>query len=824
MVKEVFAYLQTHWDREWYKTFEEYRFRLIEVIDDIVAKIESKEIPCFYLDGQTIALDDYLEIYLEKKDLLINLIRNNKLFVGPFYVLADELLVNGESLARNLLIGINEAKKYSCTDFIGYLPDAFGHSSWMPMILKKFGIENALVWRGVGEESQEFFWESPDKTKIKTIYLATGYFQDFFSKKSYTQNINNLLKILSKAAENIPILLPIGADHLACENKIKIKLKNFNRNNKAFKIKLSSLKEYIKATKNNKKLNTIKGELRNNSKSSILPSVYSSRIKLKQHNTKSQWLLSKISEPFYAISTNYKLLNSRQNLFNYAWKLLIQNQAHDSICGCSLDEVHRENITRFNKIEQLCNASIDFAKYNLAKKVSKESLLAVNLSNYTYEGVFSFFSDKKLPLPIVGSKKTFPIEISNDIHNIPVQENYKKYYEYLSYGEIKGLTIQAIPLCKTLQHDQIVKTTNKSIENSILLVKIKENGSIYIKNKINGKEFQNLHIITDEADIGDSYNFAPIEKDSKLQAEFKDSKILEKNDLRGKLKLIYTLKIPSHAKSETQRSSKKINHKFEIELTLSANSPRLDFKLNYENLSKDHILKLNFKLPQNITETTSEDTYGTIKRKYDSNYNYKELLPAPKGVEIDLNTGIFQRFVMVQGLCVLTKGLQEYEIENNNLNITLLRCFGIISKKKLTTRNTAAGPPLPTPEGQCIGAQIAEYSILLTDDTQTAFMEADFFYNPIVITQGKAKQTTLKKQTYLNLPDNFYVYNIKESEDKIGLIVKIFNLSSEEKNLIIKDKKEVTETNYLEEKLENKNLANKLIKFSPYELKVLKIK
>ena len=309
-----------------------------------------------------------------------------------------------------------------------------------------------------------------------------------------------------------------------------------------------------------------------------------------------------------------------------------------------------------------------------------------------------------------------------------------------------------------------------------------------------------------------------------MTAEYIGSKIIENNSLRCTFLLQYKLKIPSHAKKEKERSSKKLTHKFNVKLSLTANSSRLDFKINYENLSKDHILRLNFNLPEIITETVSEDTFGTIKRKYNPEYNYKNLLPAPKGAEIDLNTNATQRFVISQGLCILTKGLQEYEVSGKELNISLLRCFGIISKKKLLTRNAPAGPPLHTPKAQCIGPQSAEYAIILTDNPQDAIKAADMFYQPLIASRGTAKSTTLNSSQYLNLPENFYLYSLKESENRNYLTAKIFNLSDKPQNLKITGKKEIFETNILEENLSNKNLSKTIINFSPKELKILKIK
>ena len=816
MAKQVFAYLQTHWDREWYKTFEQYRLRLI---DDIFQKIESKEIPSFYLDGQTVALDDYLEIYPEKKAYVMDLIKKQKLFVGPFYALADECLVNGESLARNLLIGINSSKNYLAKDFTGYLPDAFGHCAWMPMLFKKTNIKNAIVWRGVEDEMQEFSWISPDGSDVRTTYLAAGYFQDFFAKKSYKKNINNLLTKLDSFSGDRPILLPIGADHLGCEDNIKAKIKNFNRDNKKFHIKLSSLNEYFQTTNKNTDLKSIYGELRSNSHSSVLPSVFSSRIYLKQHNMHSQWLLGKISEPLYAIGTQNGILKSKQNSFDYAWKKLIQNQAHDSICGCSLDEVHRENVCRYEKIEQLCNTAIDMAKFELAKQVANNELLTINLSNFDFEGVYSFYSSKKLDLPIVNKIKAFPIEISQDIHNIPVQENYTTYYEYLAYSqEIPALSFIS---SKPQKNKGLLKITTNSLENNRVKIEVNADGSLNLTNKITNKEFKNIHKITDDGDVGDSYNFSPTIDNQKLIAKFEKSQIIENNDLRKKLRLTYTLKVPTHAIDGKKRSSKLIKHYFETDIAINLNSPRIDFEINYKNLSKDHIFKLNFGLEKEITTVLSEDVFGTATRTYNPEYDYKKLLPAPKGVELNLNISCLQRFVSTQGFTILTKGLQEYEVDKNNLNITLLRCFDRISRKNLSSRGTAAGPPLPTPEGQCLGQQKAEYAILLSDNINEIFKQADYFYNPLVVCMGTGKNSSINKPTAIKLPDGLYLYNIKQAENREGNIIKIFNYSKKIQHFKINNYKTIYETNLLEEISSKENLFNKHIEINPNELKIL---
>ena len=177
MRKQVIAYLHTHWDREWYREFEVFRLRLLRVFDNILDMLETNQIPCFYFDGQISALEDYLDMRPEKKDLVKSLVYSKKLFIGPFYCLVDEFLTDKTCFEKNLEIGMKYAIDLGCTDFIGYLPDTFGHSENVLDILRDFGIDKCMVWRGCGDFPAEFKWCGMD-----TVNLVRGYFQDIFSQ------------------------------------------------------------------------------------------------------------------------------------------------------------------------------------------------------------------------------------------------------------------------------------------------------------------------------------------------------------------------------------------------------------------------------------------------------------------------------------------------------------------------------------------------------------------------------------------------------------------------------------------------------------------
>ena len=351
MKKTVIAYLHTHWDREWYREFEVFRLRLLRVFDNVLELLENNKIPSFYFDGQVSALLDYLEIRPEKESLVRKFISEKKLFIGPCYTLVDEFLTDKTAFEKNLEIGMKIAKDFGCNDFIGYLADTFGHSKNIPPVFKKFGIDKCVVWRGCGDFPSEFTFNG-----INTVNLVRGYFMDIFSAPMTIEQKaewlkGNLDKIAEKSGDYL--LLPIGADHLGIEPDIAQQIEQVNKLLDGYEIKLSNPFEYFELVKDNFKQFEWNDELRDNSKTFILQGSYSARTKLKQYNVKCTYLLEQADKLQKKYGSKYDAV------IEYAYKLLLKNQAHDGICGCSTDLVHRENITRYEKIIQIANSIIE---------------------------------------------------------------------------------------------------------------------------------------------------------------------------------------------------------------------------------------------------------------------------------------------------------------------------------------------------------------------------------------------------------------------------------------------------------------------------------
>lgn len=735
-MKKVIAYVHSHWDREWYREFEEFRLRLIEVFDEVLTALETGELPCFYFDGQTAALEDYLEINPDKIEQIKKLVKAKKLRIGPFYCSADSFLVSGECICRNLEMGIKKSKEFGETEFIGYLSDTFGHSQAIPMVLKSLRIDKACMWRGLGEKKADLDWDG-----IEVTYLIQGYFQDFLNtdwaidKKAEALK-KYLDKIFLKSGDNI--LLPIGADHLGIAKNIEKQLKEMPFEEYEFEI--ATPFEYFEKVKSREK---VSGEFLDNKLNFILSGVYSSRIDIKQANANSQWLLTRIAEPLQAICHFYFNTKNKQNEIDYAYKTLIKNHAHDSIYGCSIDKVHEENLIRYKKVDSVSNGVIKRVLRDLS--ADNAPLAVINLSNFEYSGKVKITTENKLPKWMkavkISSKKGFADKKLYNINEIPVTEDITNINEYLI--DVKNLPAFSLTQIKkeNICTENFLKTTETSIENANIKFEVK-NGKIVLTDKKRNEKYTDFITITDRKDDGDSYNFGAVKGDKPQKA------ILEKVSLRKNnfVQAILSLKFDM----------------LTLDAVLYNQSTMLEFSAKWNNKKKNHILQIGFKLKEKITSTISEDLFGTVNRSFDPDYDIYKHLPAPKGVELKTNTAPMQRFVIAQNFALITKGNNEYEINKNILNLTLLRATGIISNPHNPVRGTPAGPPLETPMLQQLGENRAEFAIAFENKEENLFKLAEEYYS------ANLPVFTNKPNTIFFKPDGF-VYSAKIENDKLRL-------------------------------------------------------
>ena len=383
-MKKLYVISETHWDREWYNDFQEYRARLVRMVDELIETLETvPEYKYFHFDGQTIVIEDYLKIRPENRERLMKLIKDGKLIVGPWYVMPDLFLISGESLVRNLQKGFALSREYGAEPLnCGYIVDMFGQSNQFPQILKGFNIDNAIFFRGIGDYPKDaFIWKGKDGTKVTVHKLDPGgsYGNFFFAARhhfkggaiNYAEQVEffkNFLNYCEERATGDVFIMFDGIDHIDIEPNLPKIIKNLKDNIPDIEIVHSNYDTFRKAfNEQNLSLETLEGCFHNAGKKGmnniVLKNVLSSHVELKQANDKCETMLTKVTEPLNAAIKQFRTLGilggneneikGREAFLKEAWEFLIKNHPHDSICGCSNSDVHLDNACRFRQTESI---------------------------------------------------------------------------------------------------------------------------------------------------------------------------------------------------------------------------------------------------------------------------------------------------------------------------------------------------------------------------------------------------------------------------------------------------------------------------------------
>ena len=388
--KKVFIVPHTHWDREWYLPFQKFRYTLVQLIDELL-KILNEQDFVFMLDGQTVVLEDYNEIRPERMQELLERIREGKISVGPWYLLPDEWLVGGESLIRNLEYSQDYATelKIPLMD-IAYLPDQFGHTSGMPQLLGDLtNLRTTVLWRGIPRQltSVPFIWKSHEnsKTAVNGVYLPFGYGNATMLPTDFNEFVDAIKEKTTELESFSPVplyLLMNGSDHLFPQPFTKEYAKRMSSND--LDVSISNLKDFVEKlngviTESQYTPQVLIGEFRSSARANLLQDTYSARMWIKQCNQRIEDMLTRQVEPLWTYLSSVSELDYPEGFLITAWKWLLKNQPHDSICGCSIDQTHEEMKTRYSWAESICEGALKDAEKTMHKiaQPSDESAVAV---------------------------------------------------------------------------------------------------------------------------------------------------------------------------------------------------------------------------------------------------------------------------------------------------------------------------------------------------------------------------------------------------------------------------------------------------------------
>ncbi len=391
MVRRVAVVPHTHWDREWYEPFQSFRMRLVGVLDDLLDLLErDPSYQRFLLDGQMAVVDDYLEVRPEAGERVRALVSAGRLEIGPWYILMDEHLVSGETIVRNLQLGLSRAAEMGGAMNVGYLPDMFGHVAQMPQILALAGIGDAVVWRGVPSEigTTAFRWEAPDGSAVRAEYLVAGYSNGAL----VPEDADALLRRLSAYENQIAgflsdgeeILFMNGTDHEPPQPWLGAVVAEANQLSRGFELRVSSISEYLAGAFRDG-LPRWQGELRSGFRSNVLMGVSSNRVDVKLAKARAEMSVERLAEPLSALLLPAEEWPGR--MLDLAWREIVRNSAHDSICACSVDAVVDTVVLRFAEAAQIGNGLAAKALDSLADRLSEAGPVVLNPSARSRGGV-----------------------------------------------------------------------------------------------------------------------------------------------------------------------------------------------------------------------------------------------------------------------------------------------------------------------------------------------------------------------------------------------------------------------------------------------------
>jgi alpha-mannosidase len=384
----------THWDREWYAPFDEFSERLVAMMD-VLLDLADEGFPHFHLDGQTAMIDDYLERRPERAADVARHVRNGRLSAGPWFTQMDEFLASGESHIRNLERGLARARSLGRALEVGYMPDQFGHIGQMPQILRMSGVDRAVVWRGVPHEieSDSFWWEAPDGSRVLTEYLAFGYFNASAGGRAFDriEDPAELAEAMEVATErqrpfaaSDRILVMLGYDHAGPDATFPARLEAARPSLHTVEAAVGGLEDHLRTQRPTADPPVWKGELRSGSRAHLLPNVYSARVHQKLERGRVESLIERYAEPLASLVPG---MAWPAHELDRAWQLLLWNGAHDSSCGCSHDQVALDVEGRFAEARAIGETIVDRAVRTLGSRSRGPGLLRFNPSPFDRDGI-----------------------------------------------------------------------------------------------------------------------------------------------------------------------------------------------------------------------------------------------------------------------------------------------------------------------------------------------------------------------------------------------------------------------------------------------------
>jgi mannosylglycerate hydrolase len=711
--------------------------RLIPVLDDLVDLLEREQkIPGFLLDGQTILLEDYLQVRPDQRQRVSRLVGQGRIETGPWYVLADEQIPSGESLIRNLLLGRADTESLGRGMPVLYSPDAFGHPGVLPSIAAQFGLTVGVAWRGIRSDRDLFRWRGPDGSEVVMYHLPPDGYEigsalspDPATARRSWEPVRRTL--VARATSN-HVAVFVGADHHAARSDLHQLRDAIAQLEPEHEVRLSRLEDFLAAARESSGLAVSSGELRYHGYTWTLQGVHGTRAHQKRRNSRLELWLERYAEPMAALA---RLAGrDRRPRLTWAWRSLVQSHFHDAIGGCASDAVAREVEVRQTTVEGIARELVRESLQDLTgwdpdrardhPETVRPSLVLWNPAARQREGIVlaqvtRFRKDVLVGppgnrVPRVGSERgSFALRTAGG-EVIPVQLlesrsalerlDARGHYPDQDEVELVRIAFEAPPVgglggevLSLVEGPEIpawggAEAAGRRLANQFVEIEVAWDGSLSVLDRSTGRHREGLLRFESEGDVGDTYTFAPA-KPARLQSG------------KGPVGVRVLASGPMVAALEIIGRTAGVATNLLV--MLFRDDPYVRCTLRLDNQSVDHRLRLRFSPGGAGMPAVAGSQFGSTARP--------AVTARPQVQETPVATAPAHRFVGVGGsspFALFAPGFFEYELEpDGDILFTVLRAVGQLSRGDLATRPGHAGWPTATPQAQCLGYDALDFAL-----------------------------------------------------------------------------------------------------------------
>jgi mannosylglycerate hydrolase len=723
-----------HWDREWYRTFQAYRARLVDAVDTVLELSANDDGFRFVLDGQAVLVEDYLAVRPAQREALTGAIAGGRISVGPWYVQPDTLLPSGESLVRNLLVGRQVGTAMGRCSRVAYVPDSFGHPAQLPQLFAGFGLAPFVYWRGNGNEldrlGERWRWVAPDGSTVDAFVLLGGYYNAAFVPPEISDAAVQLIEgIRQERGDSAGFaLLMNGFDHMQPDSHIGAVCDEIARRT-GWTVERGLLDDLPRADRD--ALPEYRGDLRGARIANLLPGAASARLPAKALARRLERLLEGWLEPWAAIAPLFYVEDERTALAT-AWRALLQSQAHDSLLGCTIDAVAEQVSGRLKEAYELADHTLarvlerlgGLGRARMLPATVEQDVVVFNPSPYEHSDVVRVSLDDYpvLRMPL-GKPALSPLTLAAaggsgfSLDGIParvvpsVDATRPRWIPGVPPMDVEFVARDLPAMgCRRFRlapspaaPDQI--DDGRDIECAEAAVHANDDGTLDVR--IGEQRWRNLLALEDTGDRGDTYDFEPVPADP--GASLFALEITRRRHGTGLDALIVRRHLDAPSALTADRKRRDNEHGkivVEVEASIVPGVPRVDLRVTVDNRVSDHRLRALFPTGVPTLRFLAATTFDISERTTETPDDTTWVHSAP-------TTFPQHGWVCAGGLTVVAPDLPEAEVTSDGtIAITLLRAVGWLSRFDLPSRPIPAGPEMPTPGAQLHGCHEARLSLL----------------------------------------------------------------------------------------------------------------